>query len=202
MSTAPTVNCPLDGINLIEAAAGTGKTYNIQNLVVRYILETDCTIDQLAVVSYTVPAAAELKDRLRKVLQAVKSEIECSDSTQSQQAKDLLSRSRSCGIPPKIAAAKINRALEDFDLAQVCTIHGFCQKILADCALDCGESFSARLDNDKKALLSPIIDDCRRRYLYGDDGWILQALLKQAGENVVPPEAVKQLNAALQKVKK
>lgn len=47
------LNCPLRGLFLIEAAAGTGKTYNIQNLVVRAVLERDIPIEKLLVVTYT-----------------------------------------------------------------------------------------------------------------------------------------------------
>ena len=65
--------CPLDGVYLIEASAGTGKTHNIQDLVVRLIVEKGLTIDQILVVTFTRMATAELLDRIRKILQS------CSD---------------------------------------------------------------------------------------------------------------------------
>ena len=58
----------LDGWNLIEAAAGTGKTYTIQNLAVRFLLERRLPIRSLLVVTFTEAAAAELKERIRAVL--------------------------------------------------------------------------------------------------------------------------------------
>lgn len=54
----------LDGWNLIEAAAGTGKTYTIQNLAVRFLLERRLPIRSLLVVTFTEAAAAELKERI------------------------------------------------------------------------------------------------------------------------------------------
>ena len=62
--------CPLDGVYLIEASAGTGKTYNIQNLAVRLIVEKGLKIDQILIVTFTRAATAELCDRIRKIIQS------------------------------------------------------------------------------------------------------------------------------------
>ena len=60
------LNAPLDGVNLIEAGAGTGKTYNIEGLFVRLILETQLQVDQILVLTFTNAATEELKDRIRR----------------------------------------------------------------------------------------------------------------------------------------
>ena len=60
------VQSPLfKGINLIEASAGTGKTYAIAMLVLRFVVEHGFTIDQLLVVTFTKAATEELKDRVQ-----------------------------------------------------------------------------------------------------------------------------------------
>lgn len=59
---------PLEGIQLVEASAGTGKTWTIAGLYVRLILETNASINNLLVVTFTKAATAELRDRLRKRL--------------------------------------------------------------------------------------------------------------------------------------
>ncbi|MDX1585727.1 MAG: UvrD-helicase domain-containing protein, partial [Balneolaceae bacterium] len=59
---------PLSGVNLVEASAGTGKTYSIASLYVRTLLEKDLTIDEILVVTYTEAATKELRDRLIKRL--------------------------------------------------------------------------------------------------------------------------------------
>ena len=65
------VNTPLEGINLIEASAGTGKTYAIEGLFLRLILEKQLRVDQILVVTFTKAATEELRDRIRnKLLQA------------------------------------------------------------------------------------------------------------------------------------
>ena len=56
----------LAGTQLVEASAGTGKTYAISTLVVRLLLETDWTIDSILVVTFTEAATSELKDRVRR----------------------------------------------------------------------------------------------------------------------------------------
>ena len=56
------------GINLIEASAGTGKTYAIAMLVLRFVVELDVAIDNILVVTFTKAATEELKDRVRKRL--------------------------------------------------------------------------------------------------------------------------------------
>src|SRR5271157_6050435 len=61
-------NSPLDGKNLIEAAAGTGKTYAVTCLFVRLIIEKTFSVRDILVVTFTVAATEELKDRIRKIL--------------------------------------------------------------------------------------------------------------------------------------
>ena len=59
------LNTPLEGICLIEASAGTGKTYNIEGLFIRLILELQLQVDQILVLTFTNAATEELKDRIR-----------------------------------------------------------------------------------------------------------------------------------------
>jgi|WetSurMetagenome_2_1015567.scaffolds.fasta_scaffold05661_6 exodeoxyribonuclease V beta subunit len=63
------LSTPLEGINLIEASAGTGKTYTIATLVIRLLLENNLNIHQILVVTFTEAATTELKDRIRKRLE-------------------------------------------------------------------------------------------------------------------------------------
>src|SRR5512137_2099372 len=67
--TAPTefdvFTCSLDGVNLIEASAGTGKTWNICGLYLRLLLERDLDVQQILVVTFTNAATAELRERTR-----------------------------------------------------------------------------------------------------------------------------------------
>ena len=59
------LDCPLDGISLIEASAGTGKTWNICGLYLRLLLERQLNVQQILVVTFTNAATAELRERVR-----------------------------------------------------------------------------------------------------------------------------------------
>ena len=62
------LNYPLEGTNLTEASAGTGKTYTITGLFLRLVLEKNLSVDQILVVTFTQAATEDLKDRIRRKL--------------------------------------------------------------------------------------------------------------------------------------
>ena len=65
------VTVALGGTNLVEASAGTGKTFTIATLFVRLVLERELDVDRILVVTFTEAAAAELRGRIReRLLQA------------------------------------------------------------------------------------------------------------------------------------
>ena len=68
MKSFDILNAPLTGSNLIEASAGTGKTYTIAGIYLRLLLESDIPSDQILVVTFTRAATEELKDRIRRKL--------------------------------------------------------------------------------------------------------------------------------------
>ncbi|MCH9680562.1 MAG: UvrD-helicase domain-containing protein, partial [Deltaproteobacteria bacterium] len=70
MRTFDPLGTGLDGTNLIEASAGTGKTYAIATLFLRLMLERNLGADEILVVTFTEAAAAELRDRVRDRLRA------------------------------------------------------------------------------------------------------------------------------------
>jgi exodeoxyribonuclease V beta subunit len=115
---------PLTGRHLIEASAGTGKTYNIANLYLRLIVGDQCaakTVDQILVVTFTRAATSELRGRIRdKVEQALQAFRggDCTDDF----INGLLGR-KATAIQE--AARLLNNALLRMDEACIFTIHGF-----------------------------------------------------------------------------
>ena len=91
---------------VIEASAGTGKTFTIVKIVEKILLELETDISKIVVVTFTEKAAGELKDRIRKSL------IKKLNKNNPQEYK------------------KINQILENFDNLVINTIHGFCNRIL------------------------------------------------------------------------
>lgn len=112
---------PLQHRLFLEASAGTGKTFTIEHLVVRLLLETDFTIDQILVVTFTRAATRELKVRIRANLEKT-----LSGGQNFDYLTDLTEMQRD----------KIKTALLTFDRAQIFTIHGFCHRLLQEFAFE------------------------------------------------------------------
>jgi len=62
------MNVPLQGSNLIEASAGTGKTYSLAILVLRLVVEKNVPLERILMVTFTRDATAELEDRVRQFI--------------------------------------------------------------------------------------------------------------------------------------
>ena len=150
----------LADLNLIEASAGTGKTYTLAELYCRLVLESDLTVDQILVVTYTRAATEELRDRLRQKLVDVRDDL-----LNDVDEQDLLARQ------------KLNLAIQSFDEAAIFTIHGFCQRVLGDFAFESGLAFDLELIGDDQALLQSAVDDFWRRHITTADKKLVTHLL-------------------------
>lgn len=112
----------------IEASAGTGKTYTIENLFIHLLLSDEtAAIENLLVVTFTEKATGELRTRLREKIQALLS------ANQSDSGSEYYWE-----IGPK-ERARLERALFSFDSAAIHTIHGFCQRVLKEFAFHNGQ---------------------------------------------------------------
>jgi exodeoxyribonuclease V beta subunit len=137
----------LAGMNLIEASAGTGKTYTLAELYLRLVLEHDLKVDQILVVTYTRAATEELRDRLRQKL-VDKRDALLDAPLASEQRREFHT---------------LNLAIQSFDQAAIFTIHGFCQRVLTDFAFESGLRFDVDLIGDEKDILQAATDDFWRR---------------------------------------
>ncbi|MGZ5071338.1 MAG: UvrD-helicase domain-containing protein [Methylobacter sp.] len=132
----------LKGINLIEASAGTGKTYAIAMLVLRFIVEQAMPIEKLLVVTFTKAATEELKDRVRCRLAEARRALDGETKNSDHNIIVWLSQ---LDIEPEQIRQRLNNALLEIDQAGIFTIHGFCQRVLKDHALESGQLFDAEL---------------------------------------------------------
>ncbi|MGQ0749042.1 MAG: exodeoxyribonuclease V subunit beta [Betaproteobacteria bacterium] len=167
------LQAPLDGISLIEANAGTGKTWTITALYLRLLLETDRRVDSILVVTFTEIATAELRDRIRNRIVAARAAFERAKNrlpgalTDRDGSTDALVAGLLARISDHDSAAlKLTSALRDFDQAPVYTIHAFCQRVLADRAFESGMPFESEILPDLSRLLQEITEDFWRRSLY------------------------------------
>ena len=139
---------PLHGTNLIEASAGTGKTWTIAALYVRLLLEERIPVEQLLVVTYTKAATAELKTRVLDRLLGLREALNGSREALLASDDPLLRRVGSSSTDLCRDAAWLTAAIESFDLAPIYTIHGFSQRALSLQAFDCGLPFDTELVTD------------------------------------------------------
>jgi exodeoxyribonuclease V beta subunit len=153
---------PLAGLNLVEASAGTGKTWTISGLYTRLILELGLGVDQILVVTYTKAATAELRDRIRKRLRSVQVALE-DGGGEDEFCRRMLELS---GGREELARNRLIRAIGGFDQAAVFTIHGFCQRLLSESAFESGSDFDCEVLPDEKELLGEIVDDFWRQEVY------------------------------------
>ena len=149
---------PLEGFNLIDASAGTGKTYAICSLVLRLLLEKDLTVEQILVVTYTEAATEDLRDRvrqkLRQALHALKNPPG-DDEFLMKYLADIKDR--------KDAVRRLSEALRSFDEAAIYTIHGFCQRMLLENSFESNTLFDTQLVADDSHLIREIVEDFWRR---------------------------------------
>lgn len=177
------LNCPLAGVNLIEASAGTGKTWTIAALYLRLLLEdvdgeAPPGIDSLLVVTYTKAATAELRERLRQQLSDFLAVLQ-GDPTNNPFLQALADRFRP-GSGRDLAIQRLQAAISGFDAAAIYTIHGFCQRVLTDAAFESGQTFAAELVSDDDRLLVEVVDDFWRQRVVTSP--LLSQVLAEAGE--------------------
>ena len=155
------LRCSLEGMNLIEASAGTGKTHTIGSLFLRLLLERQLDIGQILVVTFTQAATEELKERIRARL---KEALEVFSGKRS--ADEFLEALGRRIISRNLAMVLVESALRRFDEASIYTIHGFCARILADHAFEMGEGFDVRLITQEDHLHERLAYDFWRNKLY------------------------------------
>lgn len=170
----PYLDLPLGGMQLIEASAGTGKTFTLATLFTRLVVERELRIGQILAVTFTEAATQELRRRIRERLalalalvtdapQAIAAPPEAPDA---RLTAELLHAHLARGVEP---AARLRRrlqqAVEEIDLAAIFTIHGFCARVLREYAVESGQVLAAPelLANDRELLAEAAADLWRAR---------------------------------------
>jgi exodeoxyribonuclease V beta subunit len=168
---------PLTGRHLIEASAGTGKTWTIAALYLRQLLENRREPGQLLVVTFTEAAAAELRERIAARLHEARGALAGGAADEFLAA--LLAR-----LPDRGAAAvHLDDALLRLDELAVYTIHGFCRRALADHAFSAASRFEADIETDTAPLTAQILGDFWRRCRRRGAGNPVRAVAARAGRS-------------------
>jgi len=174
VSTVSPQLIPLDAPTLVQASAGTGKTYTITTYFVRAILERDLTPEQILVVTYTKAATAELRVRTRERIVTAIALLDASAANGDvlhgvvAEAVERLGRRK--------VETKLREALGQMDRAAILTIHGFCQRLLQDYPLLFGIDFDFEVAEDAASMYSELAVDFWTTELYDAPDWLLRAL--------------------------
>lgn len=150
---------PLESINLIEASAGTGKSWTVTLLYLRLILEKGLTVDQILVVTFTDAATKELRDDIRKRLIDALLAFEMPTYSKTDEYSKLIQSNDDKAE----AIRRLNRAKLSLDEAAIFTIHSFCQRALNENAFESSLPFESELIDDDKGLMQGLTDDYWRR---------------------------------------
>ena len=157
------------GVTVLEASAGTGKTYTIAALAARYVAE-GIPLDRLLLVTFTRMATGELRERVRERLVGVEHGLRqalagvATDAADpvvellAQAARDVVQRRRH----------RLGRALANFDAATIATTHGFCQEVLGGLGIAADVEPDTAFVEDLSDLVADVVDDLYVRRFHRD----------------------------------
>nr|WP_258012834.1 exodeoxyribonuclease V subunit beta [Stenotrophomonas maltophilia] len=137
---------PLDGVRLIEASAGTGKTFTLATLFTRLVVEQGLRIGQILAVTFTDAATQELRKRIRERLALAARMVDLppgdGEAPDMRLTRQILWRHLDAGNESAAALKRrLQVAADEIDLAAIFTIHGFCTRVLREHALESGHTF-------------------------------------------------------------
>ncbi len=157
---------PLQEWLLLEASAGTGKTYSLTAMVARYVAEYGLRSDELLMVTFTRAAAAEMKHEVRQQLLRARDAL---DAAESVQLDAWLQQLRDCTDTEKeLRRTRLEAAISTIDSATISTIHGFFQQALGDLGLRSGETNSPSPAESDTTVANKVVRDALVRRFAAD----------------------------------
>ena len=147
---------------VLEASAGTGKTFALAGLVTRYIAEGEATLDQMLLITFGRAATQELRDRVRRqIVEAVVAFDDPSLVGDNQVVQHLFK-----GSPDELRdrRQRLRDALAAFDAATIATTHQFCQMVLKSLGVAGDSDTGVTLVESLDELVAEIVDDLYLRH--------------------------------------
>jgi exodeoxyribonuclease V beta subunit len=158
------------GVTVLEASAGTGKTYTIAALATRYVAE-GMALEHLLLVTFTRLATGELRDRVRQRLTTAREALDAAlaavdplapaELLRDHVGADRLLRLLATGprADVELRRDRLAVAIADFDAATIATTHGFCQEVLGGLGVAGDVDRGYRLSEDARDLVGQTVDD-------------------------------------------
>ncbi len=169
---------PLQNTNLIEASAGTGKTYSIAILVLRLIVERNIELKEVLMVTFTKAAVAELESRIRRFVRDGYNHIIGQPASDSNIQEVVEAAVNTFGKDEVLV--RLKRARQQLDETSIFTIHGFCQISLSEFAFETGQLFDSDVIEDETAIIEKVVNEYWRKEITTIEISLLQ-LLKDNG---------------------
>jgi exodeoxyribonuclease V beta subunit len=157
------------GVTLLEASAGTGKTFAIAALVARYVAE-GTPLERLLVITFTRIATGELRERVRERLVASTEALSNILAGGTVDQTDEVIRVLAAGSPSEVAlrAERLAKAVADFDAATIETTHGFCLHVLVGLGMAGDVERDVTFVEEVQDLLDEVVDDLYIRRFWAD----------------------------------
>jgi exodeoxyribonuclease V beta subunit len=189
------------GTTLLEASAGTGKTWTIGALVARFVAEGVAALEEMLVVTFGRAASQELRERVRD--QLVEAERAFAEPDAPRPANDLVDLLLE-GPDRELRHRRLREALAAFDAATIATTHQFCSMVLGSLGVAGDTDAQARLVEDLDQLTGEVVDDLYLRAFAWQDGTpaftraeagaIAKAATGRAGVRLEPAEVSTELD--------
>ncbi len=172
-----------NGTRLIEASAGTGKTFSLSHLVLRLLTENKLSINEILVVSFTEATASEIKakivERLILTLKTIESKNNESKPSKIDKVLDewiqLNITSKERGI---YLSSLLLQALERIENADITTIHGFCSKTLRREATEIGSNLNQTIEKDSYSIITEVVEEYWKKEILEIEPAELKGILK------------------------
>jgi exodeoxyribonuclease V beta subunit len=173
----------LEKRNLIEASAGTGKTYSVAILVLRLIIEKNISVKEILMVTFTKAAVAELEERIRLF---VKSAFKCAKAEViSDTTIEAIVKRNIKDLGKEVVLKRLNDAVLNLDETSVLTIHSFCQNSLSEFAFETNQLFNAEAINDLSEIVEDQVNEFWRTYITTIEVQLLAKVLGLVSRNEI-----------------
>ncbi len=152
------------GLTVLEASAGTGKTYTLTSLVVKFVA-AGVPLSQILAVTFTRTATGELRDRIRERMVEVHQQLASGCVSAADPVATVLGSAPSAEVASSVT--RLADALSEFDSATIATTHGFCQMVLSELGSAGDTAPDSVLIEDPTDLVHDVADDLYLRWALG-----------------------------------
>lgn len=187
------------GLTVLEASAGTGKTFTLSALAVRYVAEWGIPASALCIVSFTEAATAEIRGRVRRRLAEVADALEAATGVDAEHDDEVVAAvAAGCTDTERAQrTARLRAAVTEFDAATITTIHGFCGRVLALGGDPIGDGPASRSAADVDEVVNDLLLACAAPSEDGGPLGLDQEAAATVGD-LAPARVVEAVRAALQ----